>query len=100
MQNTRQQQATKITGPPWCRCFYCSFFAQGRQPSYYSPLYEAGKISHPIKMPPRDNRWLSIGRKLKFTDLIGLANVDGMGWDRIGSDGIGWDRIGWDRTPF
>ena len=62
--------------------------------------YEAGKVTMPIRLPPRDERGLSIGRKLKFTDLIGLANVDGMGWDRIGSDGIGWDRIGWDRTPF
>ena len=26
--------------------------------------------------------------------MIGLANVDRMGWD-----GIGWDGIGWDRPP-
>ena len=26
-------------------------------------LYEAGKITHPIKMPPRDERGLSIGKK-------------------------------------
>ena len=45
------------------------------------------------KCPPRDERWRSIGRKPKQTDLIGLANVDGMGlidwWDGI--DGI--DRL-------
>ena len=33
-------------------------------------FYEDEKIAHPIKMPPRDERGLSIDRKLKFTDLI------------------------------
>ena len=32
-------------------------------------------ISHPIKFTPT----------IQDTDLIGLANVDGIGWDRIGS---------------
>ena len=41
--------------------------------------YEVGKILNPLN-------YLSIGGKLKFTDLIGWANVDGIGWDRIGSD--------------
>ena len=49
--------------------------------------YEAGKVAMPIRLPPRDERGLSIGRKLKFTDLIDLANVD-----RMGSDGMGSDR--------
>ena len=49
--------------------------------------YEVGKILNPLN-------YLSIGGKLKFTDLIGWANVDGMGWDRIGSDGMGSDWIG------
>ena len=60
-------------------------------------MYEAGKVAKPIKTPPRDERGHSIGRKLKFTDLIGLANVDRMGWDGIGWDGIGSDGIG---PPF
>ena len=46
--------------------------------------YEVGKILNPLD-------YLSIGGKLKFTDLIGWANVDGMGSDRMG-----WDRIGSD----
>ena len=42
-------------------------------------FYEDGKFARPITLPPRDNRWLSIGGKLKFTDLIGWANVDRIG---------------------
>ena len=57
--------------------------------SDWSIGYEAGKFERPIRLPPEINREISIGRKLKFTDLIGLANVDGMGWDRMGSDGMG-----------
>ena len=56
-------------------------------------FYEDGKFARPITLPPRDNRWLSIGGKLKFTDLIGWANVDRIG--RFGRFG----RFGSDRTP-
>ena len=49
-------------------------------------IYEAEKVARPIRLPPRNERGFSIDRKLKFTDLIDLANADGMGW-------IGWDRI-------
>ena len=52
--------------------------------------YEAGQIPRSIRLTPRNEWGLSIGRKQKYTDLIDLANVDG----------IGWDGIGWDRTPF
>ena len=44
--------------------------------------YEAGKVESPIRSLPRDEWGISIHRKTKYTDLIDLANVDGMGWDR------------------
>ena len=43
-----------------------------------------GRYHTQSKCPPRDERGLTIGRKTKQTDLIGLANVDGI-------DGMGWD---------
>ena len=46
--------------------------------------YEAGQIARPIRLSPRNEWGLSIDRKLKYTGLIGLANVDGMGSDGIG----------------
>ena len=46
--------------------------------------YEAGKFARPIRLPPRNEWGLPIDRKLKFADLIGLANVDEMGSDGIG----------------
>ena len=66
-----------------------------RSYSDWSIGYEAGKFERPIRLPPGINREISIGRKLKHTDLIGLAKVDG-----IGSDRMGWDRMGSDRTPL
>ena len=48
--------------------------------------YEAGKVVRPIRLPPRNEWGLSIDRKSKYTDVIDLANVDRIGWDRMGSD--------------
>ena len=75
---------TVTPGVRYYHVLHSDWLIDTRPYSDWLVVYEAGKISHPIKTPPRDERGLSIGRKLKFTDLIGLAKVDSIGWDRIG----------------
>ena len=48
-----------------------------------STVMRLGRSQDQSDCPPRNEWGLSIGRKLKFTDLIGWANVD-----RIGSDPV------------